>query len=94
METLDDIIDQDVRKNEVNDMLIKNNYDIIDNDNDFKYLVKLPMDSVTKENVDKIINERDNKISEYNILKDTSEGTIWINELNELKNNYKTLFNR
>ena len=95
METLDDIIDlRRKKKNEVNDMLIKNNYDIIDNDNDFKYLVKLPMDSVTKENVDKIINERDNKISEYNILKDTSEGTIWINELNELKNNYKTLFNR
>ena len=95
LETLDDIIDlRRKSKLEVNTLLKKANYDIIDDDLDYKYLVKLPMDSVTKENVDKIINERDLKIKEYNDLKSLKENIIWLNELNKLKEIYIKLFNR
>ena len=46
------------------------------------------MDSVTEENVEKKIKERDEKIAQLNALKATSEEQIWINELNLLKEKY------
>ena len=35
-------------------MLEAKGYDKLDNDEEYKYLVKMPMDSVTEENVDKL----------------------------------------
>ena len=56
------------KKDEVNKMLLEAKYDIIDDDVDFKYLVRLPMDSVTEENVEKIMKDRDNKQHELSVL--------------------------
>ena len=89
MENLDDKIDLRKKKNkEVSLLLKQNNYDIIDNDDTYKYLVKMPMDSVTIENVNKHIKDRDDKLKELKILEKTKEMDLWIKELNELKKYY------
>ena len=49
----DKIILKRKKKEEVINMLNHAKYDCIDDDNEFKYLTKLPMDSVTEENVEK-----------------------------------------
>ena len=76
------------KKDEVNKMLLEAKYDIIDDDVDFKYLVRLPMDSVTEENVEKIMKDRDNKQHELSVLQKLSEKDIWLTELKNLETQY------
>ena len=76
------------KKDEVNKMLLEAKYDIIDDDVDFKYLVRLPMDSVTEENVEKIMKDRDNKQHELSVLQKLSEKDIWLRELKNLETHY------
>ena len=71
---------------QVHDLLASRKYDIIDGD--FKYLIKMPMDSVTQENVDKIMNDRDNAEKELAVLKKTSEQQMWLKELSEFETQY------
>ena len=93
-ELLTDVLDlRKKKKNEVCLMLEQSKYDVIDNDTDFKYLVKMPMDSVTEENIQKIIKERDNKRAELLDLKGKSEKNIWLNELQLLEEQY-TLYKK
>ena len=88
-EVLEDTLDLRKKKTSVVSAILKEKgYDIIDDDEDYKYLVKLPMDSVTEENVTKIMSERDRKLSELETLKSTAEKDIWLNELGLLKSEY------
>ena len=64
------------------------NYLVVDEDVDYKYLVRLPMDSVTEENATKIMQERDRKLAELTLLKATTEQDLWLNELAMLKTEY------
>ena len=59
----------------------------------YKYLTKMPMDMVTEENVKKLIKERDLKTSMFQILESTKESTIWLNELDDFKTQYKSYKN-
>ena len=45
------------KKSSIIDMLMEKGYDTIDDDNEYKYLLKMPMDSISEENVNKIIQE-------------------------------------
>ena len=76
------------KKEEVIDMLQKKSYDKIDNDEEYKYLVKMPMDSVTEENVNKLMKEYGNKKDELECVKKTSIEEMWLKELEVLRNNY------
>lgn len=76
------------KKDDVNKMLNDKQYDIIDGDIDFKYLVKMAMDSVTEENVDKINKEYENKTQLLENIKTTTVNQMWLSELNELEKNY------
>ena len=88
-ELLDDRLDLRKKKTNVVSALLKErNYSVVDGDADYKYLVKLPMDSVTEENSIRIMNERDRKLAELTELTGTSEQTLWLNELTVLKNEY------
>jgi hypothetical protein len=64
---------------------------VVDEDADYKYLVRLPMDSVTEENVTKIMQERDRKNAELETLKQTTETQLWLNELAVLRAEYVKL---
>ena len=57
-------------------------------DDSYKYLTKMPMDSVTQENVDHIIKERDEANNEYVVLQKTSVEDFWLRELETLETNY------
>jgi DNA topoisomerase-2 len=76
------------RKNsqQVNDLLVSMNFVKIEGD--FKYLIKMPMDSVTEENVEHIMKEKNTTEQELSILKSTSIETIWLKELQTLEQEY------
>jgi hypothetical protein len=69
-------------------MLQDKDYDVMDKDEEYKYLVKMPMDSVSQENVEKINTEHSNKSQELDLLKDTTIQQMWLQELDELLKAY------
>lgn len=86
-ETLAGTIDLRRKKSqEVTELLNGKGYNLIDGD--YKYLVKMPMDSVTEENVDTIMKEKATTETELEILKKTSLEKMWITELNNLDKEY------
>jgi DNA topoisomerase-2 len=90
MEVLNGTIDLRRKKYEdVVTMLTEKGYDKLDKENgDFKYLTRMPMDSVTEENVDKLRQEHKNKLAELENVKNTTIHQMWLNELEILKNEY------
>jgi DNA topoisomerase-2 len=50
----------------------------------FNYLIKMTMDSVTSENVDKLMKEYQNKQTELENIKKKTIETMWLEELDEL----------
>jgi DNA topoisomerase-2 len=76
------------KKDVITNMLKDMDFDTLPDDNEYKYLVKMPMDSVSKENSDKLINEKTVKEKDVEILKTTSIYDIWLGELAELKDAY------
>jgi DNA topoisomerase-2 len=88
-ENLDGTIDlRKKKKEQVVEMLQTKGYDVIDNDEDYKYLVKMPMDSVTEENVERLNKEHGNKAIELETIKTTSVNKMWLNELENLSQEY------
>ena len=57
-------------------------------DGDYKYLTKMPMDSVTQENVDAALKEKADTEHELETLKATSCETIWMRELANFEQEY------
>jgi DNA topoisomerase II len=81
----DDVIDlRKKKKDDVIQMLKEHNFDIIDDDNEYKYLRNMTIDSVIEENITKLLNERDEKKKEYDLLYNTTTTQLWIKELDEL----------
>jgi DNA topoisomerase-2 len=68
--------------------LVQKKYDVIDGDSDFKYLVKLPMDSVTEENVAKLLKEHGDKAAELECVKAKTIQQMWTEELESLTTEY------
>ena len=88
-ENLDGTIDlRKKKKDQVNEMLKEKKYDIIENDEDYKYLIKMPMDSVTEENIEKLLKDKIKKETELDKIKNTTINEMWINELDNLNKNY------
>jgi len=55
---------------------------------DYNYLVKMPMDSVCKENVEKLLNEHELKKNELATISACSLEHMWLKELDALKSAY------
>jgi DNA topoisomerase-2 len=88
-ENLDDTIDlRKKKKEEVIKMLHDKGYDIMDGDQEYKYLIKMPMDSVTEENVDKLLKDKTLKENELETVKNTTIHKMWLTELDNLKSIY------
>jgi DNA gyrase/topoisomerase IV subunit B len=58
-------------------------------DGDYKYLVKMPMDSVTEENVKQIMQEKENAETELSELRNTTLTQMWSKELDAFSVEYK-----
>ena len=54
----------------------------------YKYLLKLPMDSVSEENVHKLLNEKEKKDKELSELSSKSVEEMWVKDLEELEVEY------
>jgi len=88
-ELLDDTIDlRKKKKNEIINMLLIKSYAVINDDSEFKYLIKMPMDSVSEENVDKLNKEHKDKSDELQLIKETTEQQMWRKELEILAQEY------
>jgi DNA topoisomerase-2 len=88
-ELLDDTIDlRKKKKTEIIVMLQEKEYDVIEDDDEFKYLIKMPMDSVSEENVEKLNKEHKDKSDELQRIKETSEQQMWMSELEYLEQEY------
>jgi len=88
-ENLDGTIDlRKKKKEQVVEMLQTKGYDVIGDDTNYHYLTKMPMDSVTEENVDKLNKERGDKEVELEAVKSTTINKMWLNELEILKEQY------
>jgi DNA topoisomerase II len=83
---LDDKIDlRKKSKQEISSILSSLKFDLGESGGDYNYLIKLPMDSVCKENVEKLMNEYENKNAELETIKACSIEQMWLKELGELK---------
>ena len=81
-EILNDTLDLRKKKKDVIiQILSEKNYDMVDEDSEYKYLVKMPMDSVCEENVAKLMKEHGEKAAELEILKNKEIRSIWLEEL-------------
>ena len=88
-ENLDGTIDlRKKKKEQVIQMLQSKGYNIIDDDSEYKYLTKMPMDSVTEENVEKLLNDKGHKEHELETIKGTSVNHMWNSELDNLLEQY------
>jgi DNA gyrase/topoisomerase IV subunit A len=87
LETLKGTIDlRRKTADQVTELLSNMKFDMIEGD--YKYLIKMPMDSVTQENVDSITKEQTALQSELTELRAMTLETIWLNELNVLETQY------
>ena len=76
-------------KEKICNILLKKEYDIVDEDNHFKYLLKMPMDSVNEENVKKLMEDYNNKNNELQKVKKMTIQEMWLGELNVLETEYE-----
>ena len=76
------------KKEAVIQMLNEKKYSVMNDDEEFKYLTKLPMDSVTEENVERLNKEHADKVSELDYVKTTSTSEMWLKELDVLEKEY------
>jgi len=82
---LDDKIDlRKKSKSEINAIMEKFEFDLGDS-GDYNYLIKMPMDSVSKENVEKLMKEHENKKAELESIQSSSIEEMWLKELKQLK---------
>lgn len=87
---LEDTIDLRGKKNaNVCTMLSDMGFDVVDDDESYAYLVKMPMNSVTHENVERLNTERNAKLTELNELQKTTETQLWTRELAQLSSEYE-----
>ncbi|NDE68191.1 hypothetical protein EB052_01140, partial [bacterium] len=61
--------------------MTEHGYEHIDGDTEFKYLLKMPMDSVTDENVRNLLADRDTKRAQHQGLQDTAIQALWTRDL-------------
>lgn len=87
MDTLNNAVDLR-RKSaaQVTELLTLMDFKLIDGD--FKYLIKMPMDSVTQENVDHILKDKSDTEAELERIRNTSLQKMWLVELNKLEKEY------
>jgi len=88
-ELLDGSIDlRRKRGDELTAMMRSKGYDTMEGDEQYKYLLRLPMDSVTEENVHKLLKEKGQKESQHAALQGTSIEQLWLGDLAELRAEY------
>ena len=85
-EQCDDVIDLRKKKKAVVIQLLKDTgYDVLDGDEEYKYLREMRLSMVEEENYTKLMEELENKRKELDTLKKTTIEQMWLRELNDLE---------
>ena len=89
-EILDGTVDlRGKKRDQVVQLLQQKGYQILGDDADYKYLTKMPMDSVAEENVGKLLQEQADRTAEKAHLESQSPEQIWTTELDALAVEYQ-----
>ena len=72
---------------EVTTLLESAKYDLMEG-GDYKYLTKMPMDSVTEENAEKLFSEYSEKYAEIETIRNKTIMKMWSSELEVLEQEY------
>jgi len=84
-ENLEGTIDLRKKKREhIIALLKEKGYDQLEDDEEYKYLTKMPMDSVTEENVERLFKEKGHKEEHLQKIQSTSAQEMWLQELDNL----------
>ena len=94
-EILNEQIDlRNKKMEEVVTLLETREYDQLDTDaTPYKYLISMPMSSLTSENIEHMIHNLEKIISELEMLTGTTVETMWLGELRDFEKAYKVYFN-
>ena len=84
---LDDEIDLRKKTREQIYNIMKSHKFDIGEDDSYNYLIKMPMDSVSQENVDKLMKEHSSKQQQLDSVKADTVEKVWLQELCQLKIN-------
>ena len=76
------------KKDVVCAMLLNMNFAVINNDHEFKHLVRMPMDSVTEENVESLLKQKEMREKELDLLKKVSCVQLWRKDIRAVRDNY------
>ena len=76
------------KKTEIYELLKTHKFDIIEDDDEYKYLLKMPMDSVNEENVVKCVSDYRNKSKDLEEIKKMTIENMWLGELEKLLVSY------
>jgi DNA topoisomerase-2 len=88
-EQCDDNLDLRRKKRDVVVQILQNmNFDILDNDETYKYLRTMSIDSVEEENFARLMQEMEEKLKQLAELKSKRIEIMWLDELNILKIKY------
>jgi len=88
-EVLEGSVDlRNMKRDAIDIMLEEKRYDRSETDKDFRYLIKMTMDSVCQENVERLLQEKGKKETELEVLSNTCIEAMWNNELEELEEVY------
>jgi len=88
-EQCQDVIDLRKKKKDVVIELLKTrNYDVIDEDIEYKYLRQMKLEMVEEENLAKLRKEKEGKMNELEILKNISESKMWFNDIKKFEKDY------
>ena len=88
-EQCDDIIDLRRKKKQiVIDLLKSRNYDVIDDDDDYKYLRGMRIEEVEEENMKKLEDKLLDIQKEYKMLKLTTIEQMWLSEIGAFEKQY------
>ena len=76
------------KKAQVIEMLKEKGYDIIGDDNEYKYLRNMTIDSVEEENYEKLLKLKGEREKELEKIKSTTIEDMWLAELSALEKEY------
>ena len=76
------------KKQVVIELLKTREYDVIDDDEEYKYLRTMPIDSVIEENIIELRNKRDEKKKELSVLVNTTIKDMWLKDLKHLEDKF------
>ena len=75
------------KKSDVIELLKSRNYNVIDDDEEYKYLRSMTIDSLEEENIAKLIKDKEIKLQEYKV-KQNVHTELWLEDLDEFEKVY------